>query len=149
MKRIKIKHIRIGNSKMLQEDQGTFYRKWQETKQLKEKVPKMEKFGEFWTGLREGNTKTPRRKRMNTVAKKIGQKVTNVQEFTITENYLHQTVKKLKNCSTPGIDGGTWSAILRCFNQWLEQPDEIPDLLTQGQTVLLPKIEDLRNERNY
>ena len=44
---------------------------------------------------------------------------------------------------------GTWSAILRCFNQWLEEPDEIPDWLTQGRTVLLPKTEDLSNERNY
>ena len=44
---------------------------------------------------------------------------------------------------------GTWSAILRCFNHWLKQPDEIPDWLTQGRTVLLPKTEDLSNERNY
>ena len=41
----------------------------------------------------------------------------------------------------------TWSAILRCFNQWLELPDEIPDQLTQGRTVPLPKTEDLSSER--
>ena len=41
---------------------------------------------------------------MNTVASKIRQKVTNVQELTITEKKLHQTVKK-RNCSAPGIDG--------------------------------------------
>ena len=96
---------------------------------------------------------------MNTAAKKIGQKVKNVQEFTISEKNLHQTVKKRKNWSAPGIDGvrkfwwkkfrGVWSAILRCFNQWLEKPDEIPDSLTQGRTVLLPKNEDLSNERNH
>ena len=40
---------------------------------------------------------------MNTAAKKIGQKVGNVQEFA--EKKLHQTVKKLKNWSTPWIDG--------------------------------------------
>ena len=44
---------------------------------------------------------------------------------------------------------GSWSAILRCFNQWLEQPDEIPDWLTLGPTVPLPKTADLSNERNY
>ena len=96
---------------------------------------------------------------MNTVVKKMGQKVANVQEFTITEKKLHQTVKKRKNWSAPWIDGvqnfwwkkfrGTWSAILRCFNQSLELPDEIPDWLTHGRTVLLPKTEDLSNERNY
>ena len=42
---------------------------------------------------------------MNKVAQKMEQKVANVQEFTITEKKLHQTVKKRKNWSTPGIDG--------------------------------------------
>ena len=42
---------------------------------------------------------------MNTVAKKIGKKVADVQEFAITEKKLHQTVKKRKNLSTPGTDG--------------------------------------------
>ena len=38
---------------------------------------------------------------------------------------------------------GTCSAISRCFDQWLEQPDKIPEQLTQGQAVLLPKTEGL------
>ena len=39
--------------------------------------------------------------------------------------------------------------MFRCFNQWIEQHDEIPEWLIQGRTVLLPKTEDLSNERNY
>ena len=39
--------------------------------------------------------------------------------------------------------------MLRCFNLWVEQPDEIPEWLTQGLTVLLPKTEGLSNEKNY
>ena len=153
MKRIKIKDPRIRNNKMFQEDQELFYRKTQGTKRLIGKVPKMEKFEELWAEIWEDNTKIAQRKWMNTVAKKIEQKVTNVQDFRTTEKKLHQTVKKKKNWSATGIDGvqnfwwkkfrGTWSAILRCFNQWLEQPDEIPDWLTQGRTVLLPKTEYL------
>ena len=42
---------------------------------------------------------------MNTVTKKIGKKVANMQEFTITEKKLHQTIKKRNNFSAPGIDG--------------------------------------------
>ena len=64
----------------------------------------MEKFEEFWAGICEENTKTPQQKWMNTVAKKIGQKVTNVQEFTITKKKLQQTIKKQKNWSAPGIN---------------------------------------------
>ena len=88
---------------------------------------------------------------MNTVAKKIGQKVANVQQFTITEKKLYHTVK---NLPAPGIDRvqsfwwkvfiGIWSAILRCFNQWLELSDEITDWLTLGRTELLPNTEGMR-----
>ena len=79
---------------MFQEDQAMFYRKKQETKQLKGRVPIMLKLEDFWAGIWEDNTKTPNQKWVNTVAKKIGQKVANLQEFTITGNKLHQTVKK-------------------------------------------------------
>ena len=96
---------------------------------------------------------------MNIVAKKIREKVKNVQEFTITEKNFYDIVKKRKNWSAPGIDGiqnfwwkklkGAWKSIIRCFTRWREQPEVIPDWLTQGRTVLLPKIEDLSSERNY
>lgn len=48
MKCIKIKDARVRNNKMLQEDHNIFYRKTKGTKQLKEHVPKMEKFEDFW-----------------------------------------------------------------------------------------------------
>ena len=32
---------------------------------------------------------------------------------------------------------------------WVEQLDEIPEWLTQGHTLLLPKTEELSNEKNY
>ena len=86
---------------------------------------------------------------MNTVVKKIDQKVTNVQEFTIIEKKLDETVKKPNNWSAPGINRvhnfwwkrfrGSWSVIPKLFNQRIEQPDEIPDWLTHRQTVLLLK----------
>ena len=44
---------------------------------------------------------------------------------------------------------GTWSAILRCFNQRLALTNEIPDWQTQGRTVLLPRTEYSSNEGNY
>ena len=157
MKHIKIKDTRVRKNKMFQEDQGMFYRKKQETKELKERVLKMEKLEEFQPGIREDNTETPHQKWVNTVAKKIGQKVEDVQEFT--KKKLHQTVKNRRNWSVPWINRvqnlwwetfrGTWSAILRCFNQWLGQPDKTLDWLTQGQTVLLPMSEVLSNKRNY
>ena len=92
---------------------------------------------------------------MNTVAMKMGKKL----RVCRNSQSPKRSCTKRKNLSAPGIDGvqnfwwktfrGAWSAILRCFNQWLELPDEVPDWLTQKRTVLLPKTEDLSNERNY
>ena len=72
---------------------------------------------------------------------------------------MHSIVKRRKNWSAPGIDGiqnywwkklkGTWKSLLNCFSRWVEQPDEIPQWLAQGRTVLLPKTEELGNEKNY
>ena len=159
LKRIKNRDARVRKNRMFQEDQGAFYRKTQGTEQLRGEVPDMEKFEEFWGGIWEDETKTPNRKWMNTVAKKIREKVKNVQEFTITEKNFYDIVKKRKNWSAPGIDGiqnfwwkklkGAWKSIIRCFTRWREQPEVIPDWLTQGRTVLLPKTEDLSSERNY
>ena len=159
LKRIKNRDARVRNNRMFQEDQGAFYRKTQGTEQLRGEVPDMEKFEEFWGGIWEDETKTPNRKWMNTVAKKIREKVKNVQEFTITEKNFYDIVKQRKNWSAPGIDGiqnfwwkklkGAWKSIIRCFTRWREQPEVIPDWLTQGRTVLLPKTEDLSSERNY
>ena len=62
---------------MFQEDQE-IYRKTQGTKQLKGTVPRMKKIEEFWAGIWEDNSRTPKPKWLNTVAKKMGQKVANV-----------------------------------------------------------------------
>ena len=119
----------------------------------------MEKFEEFWAGIWEDNTQMPQRRWMNTVAKRIQEKVTDVQDFTNTEKNLCETIRKRKNWSVPGIDGmpnfwwkkmrGAWSSLIQCFKKWVDQPEEIPEWMTQGRTVLQPKSEDLSNERNH
>ena len=94
---------------------------------------------------------------MSTIAQKIKTRVVDIQEFTITEEKMHSIVKRRNNWSAPGIDGmqnywwkklkGTWKFLLNCFNRWVEQPDEIPQWLAQERTVLLPKTEELGNEK--
>ena len=86
-------------------------------------------------------------------------KVTNVQEFTITEEIFCEAVRKRKNCSALGLDGiqnfwwkelrGLWKAVVMCCKRWVEQPDTIPEWVTEGRAILLPKSEDLCSKRNY
>ena len=82
---------------------------------------------------------------MNTVARRIREKVTNVQEFTITEEIFCEAVRKRKNWSAPGLAGiqnfwwkklrGSWKAVVMCFKRWVEQPDTIPEWVTEGRTI--------------
>ena len=159
LKHVRIRDARIRNNRLFEQDQGKFYRRTQGTMLGKGKVPMIEKFEEFWAGIWEDNAKTPHRRWMNTVARRIREKVTNVQEFTITEEIFCEAVRKRKNWSAPGLDGiqnfwwkklrGSWKAVVMCFKRWVEQPDTIPERVTEGRTILLPKSEDLCSERNY
>ena len=159
LKHVRARDARIRNNRMFEQDQGKFYRGTKRTKLRKGKVPIIEKFEEFWAGIWEDNAKTPHRRWMNTVARRIREKVTEVQEFTVNEQIFCEAVKKRKNWSAPGLDGiqnfwwkklrGSWKAVVACFQRWVEQPDAIPEWITEGRTVLLPKSEDLSSERDY
>jgi hypothetical protein len=157
--KIRTRDEKIRNNKMFREDEGRFYRKINNAKGRRGTVPDIDKFVEFWAGIWEDETSTPHRRWMRTVAEKIRAKVINVEELTITEEKLYKTIRKRKNWSTPGIDGmqnfwwkklrGTWKAMVKSFNKWIEQPEIIPEWITQGRTVLLPKLDDLSDEREY
>ena len=88
---------------MFEEDQATFFKKTQGAKEKTGKVPKTKKFEDFWAGIWEEPTQTPHRKWMNKVARKLSEKVTDVQEFKIDDKKLYETVKRRKNWTAPGI----------------------------------------------
>ena len=155
--KIRTRDEKIRNNKMFREDEGRFYRKINNAKGRRGTVPDIDKFVEFWAGIWEDETSTPHRRWMRTVAEKIRAKVINVEELTITEEKLYKTIRKRNNWSTHGIDGiqnfwwkklrGTWKAMVKSFNKWIEQPEIKPEWITQGRTVLLPKLDDLSDER--
>ena len=72
--------------------------------------------------------------------KEIEEKVVSVEEFTISKEILLDTIKKRKNWSASGIDGGPklycnkfrgiWNSFVKCFTKWIEEPNEIFDWLT-------------------
>ena len=76
---------------------------------------------------------------MSTIAQKIRAKVVDIQDFTITEEKMYSIVKNRKNWSTPGINRmqnyfwkklkGALTSLLKCFEKWLDQPDEMPKWL--------------------
>ena len=80
---------------MLEEDEGNFFRNTADKNEYKGTVPS-DQFVSFLGEIWEDNTKTPKRKWMQTVANKIKDKVTQVEEMTVDMGKLH-VLKKRKN----------------------------------------------------
>ena len=83
----------------------------------------------------EDDTKTPKRKWMQTVANKMKDKVTQVEEMIVNMRKLQDILKKRKNWSAPGIDGiqnfwwkkltSTWRPLANAINCSLDRPESI------------------------
>ena len=91
---------------------------------------------------------------MQTVANKIKDKVTQVEETTVDMGKLQHILKKRKNWPAPGIDGwkkltSTWRPLTNAMSCWIDRPKLIPTWITHGQTVLIPKSKELSDEKNY
>ena len=150
---------RIRNNQMFEEDEVNFYRNTADKKKYKGTVPNIDRFVTFWGGIWEDVTKTPKRKWMQTVANKIKDKVTQVEEMTVEMGKLQHILKKRKNWSESGIDGiqnawwkkltNTWRPLTNAMNCWIDRPELIPTWITHGRTVLIPKSEELSDEKNY
>ena len=96
---------RICNNQMFEEGEGGFFGNTANKKEQKATVPSIDRFVTFWGGTWEDDTKTPKRKWMQTVANRIKDKVTQVKDMTVDMGKLKHILKKRKNWSAPGIDG--------------------------------------------
>lgn len=159
IERTKIKEAKIRDNNMFREDQGNFYKSIDKVKEKKGKVPEIGKFVNFWAGIWEDESITPYKQWMKKVAQKITEKVTHVAEIEIDEEKLYKIIRIRKNWSAPGIDGiqnfwwkklaGVRKSMVKCMIKWIEDPEQIPKWITDGRTVLLPKTENLTNEKDY
>ena len=121
---------------MFEEDEGNFFRNTADKKEHKGTVPSIDRLVTFWGGIWGGDTKTPKRKWMQTVANKIKDKVTQVEEMTVGMGKLQHILKKRKNWLAPGIDGiqnfwwkkltSTWRPLTNAMNSWIDRPELIP-----------------------
>ena len=90
---------------MFEEDKINFFRNADDKKEYKGTVPSIDRFMTFWSGIWEDDTKTIKRKWMQTVANKIKDKVTQVEEMTVDMGKLQHILKKRKNWPATGING--------------------------------------------
>ena len=150
---------RIRNNQMFVTDESGFYRKTNETKQHHGKVPEIEDFVNFWGEIWEKEKLTPDQPWMSEVREKLKEKIHSVQEFEIIEENLSMVIKRRKNWSAPGVDGiqnyfwkrfkGAWKVLCKVMSGWKKDVKTIPEWLSWGRTVTLPKTEDLSPVKDY
>ena len=87
----------IRSNQTFEEDEGNFFRNTTDKKEYKGMVSSIDRFVTFWGGIWQDDTKTPKRKWMQTVANKIKDKVTQLEEMTVDVRKLQHTMKKRKN----------------------------------------------------
>ena len=113
----------------------------------------------FCGGIWEDDSKTPKRKWMQTVANEIKDKVMQVEKTTVDMGELQHILKKRKHWSAPGTDSiqnfwwkkltSTWRPLTNAMNCWIDRPELILTWITHGRTILIPNSEELSNEKNY
>ena len=160
-KKVKLEKIvardkRIKNDNMFVRNEGTFYRQTKKWEKQVGRVPSINKFTDFWTGIWEDDSKTPFTKWMKGIEKRLREKVKNTSEFKVTEKDLQDVAKKKKNWSAPSIEGMTnywWKTstatrkpLARAMQKWVDDNTTIPQWIAVGRTVLLPKAKDLSSE---
>ena len=162
-KKVKLEKIvardkRIKNNNMFVRNEGAFYRQTKKLEKQVGRVPSINKFTDFWAGIWEDDSKTPVTKWMKGIEKRLREKVKSTSEFKVTEKDLQDVAKKKKNWSAPGIDGITnywWKTLTatrkplaRAMQKWVDDNTTIPQWITVGRTVLLPKAKDCHQKKS-
>ena len=163
-KKVKLdKYVEKGNRKkdniIFQKDQKSFSRTLEKVEKHEGEMPEMEKFVEFWGGIWEQNEPTPNMPWMEEVKAELSEKANIVSQFEITEEKLRKETSKRKNWTAPGIDGiqNYWwkkftsaqKVLAKSFTSLYQDTSRIPEWWPSGRTVLLPKMKNLSDEKNY
>jgi hypothetical protein len=153
------KDKQLRNNRTFKLDEGKLYRQMNKIADCEGTTPSMDKFVEFWGSIWEDNSCTPKKEWMEEIGQQLEQKVHTTDELVISESSIQKVMMKRKNWSAPGIDGipnyywknlkATWKPLCKAMCKWVGDNGTMPDWLTVGRTVLIPKTQDLSSERDY
>ncbi|XP_042889217.1 uncharacterized protein LOC122264411 [Penaeus japonicus] len=146
-------------NKIFKTDAKKFYREIGKNKIDIKDPPEMDKVEDFWKDI-WGKEKT-----LNAETPWLGREEERMREVE-QQDWVEITVKELEvalgkshKWKSPGIDKipNFWLNVLSelhkplvdSMNDIIDQPESIPDWLTEGVTYLLPKTQETENPKNY
>ena len=144
---------------MFQRDQKAHFWTLEAVEKREGEMPKMQKFVEFFGGILEQNNPTPNMPLMEEVKAELGERAILVSDFAITDENMKKEIANRKNWTAPGIDGipNFWwkkfepaqKAFRKAFTDMYIDTAMYPGWWSSGRTVMLPKMKNLSDEKNY
>ena len=159
------KYVEKRNRKKLiscsSETKKPFFGLWKQWKSAKVKCPRGGGILEQnnWGGILEQNKPTPNMPLMKEVKAELGERTILVSDFSLTDENMKKEIANRKNWTAPGIDGipNFWwkkfepaqKAFRKPFTDMYVDTAMYPGWWSSGRTVLLPKMKNLSDEKNY
>lgn len=159
LRRYKDNDAKKKQNQMFTENEKLFYRKYLSQQAKVEKIPQKEEIEEFWKKILENK---PTIEANQDWIRSIEKKTARIEETSfsrLTIEKLEGVIKKAKNWKATGVDRvhnyyikkltATHVSMLNCFNRIIMENEEIPDWMTVGRVILLPKSEETENPKNW
>src|SRR6266550_4391650 len=159
IRRYKDNEERKKQNLLFSENEKLFYRKYTNQQAKAEKIPKKEEIEKFWKNI-IGNKSTINEN--PEWMKGIEKKTSKIEEPIFTEigiGKLKAAIAKTQNWKATGVDRihnyyikkltSTHANILECYNRIIMEKEDVPEWMTVGRVILLPKNEETENPKNW
>lgn len=148
-------------NRMFSDNEKAFYDHIsQEKPDFRDGLPNIDDVTNFWAGIWEDPVQhrdgQPWLRREEDWA---GEEINEMPAVVVREDDVREATRYLRNWAAPGPDGvqNFWYKKLTvvhptmavCFNEVLREPRTLPDFITRGTTILLPKDNNTSNPSKY
>ncbi|XP_044745138.1 uncharacterized protein LOC123307002 [Coccinella septempunctata] len=151
--------LRFRQNNLFSNNQKEFYRGLEMEKAGRTDPPTSGEMAEYWSKVWSRSTSHNENAAWIKAEEEQQSDLQEMDAVHITEENICVTVKRMKNWTAPGVDGihnywwkalkSTHRVLSRLIQGALEQPQSVPEYLTQGITYMIPKKGDLKKPENY
>ncbi|KAI5731489.1 hypothetical protein M8J77_010820 [Diaphorina citri] len=122
-------------------------------------IPDKDNIEQYWSSIWSNNICHNQNAPWFNLIKKQAENINPMPDIHITLDDVTSTIKRTINWKSGGIDHiqnfwwkyfpSTHIYLMQFFNEFIENPDTIPEILTKGKTVLVFKKGDPKQSQNY
>ncbi len=159
IRRYKDNEERRKQNQMFNGNEKLFYRKYLNQSVKVSQLPEKEEIEKFWKNILENEPSINETPQWIQGIEKKAMKIENSIFSGITLEKLKESIIKTQNWKATGIDrvhnyyikklSATHNSILKCYNSIIMGEEEVPEWMTIGRVILIPKNEHTENPKNW